>query len=68
MKAVQVYALLQGRTYVIPDDMKQMAKPVLAHRIVPSQRIGVKQGDTASIIDEILQQVTVPTEREKDLV
>ncbi|SFM23281.1 MoxR-like ATPase [Gracilibacillus orientalis] len=68
LKAVQVYALLQGRTYVIPDDIKKMAKPVLGHRIVLAQRIGVKQGEVDGVLHDILRQVPVPTESEKELV
>jgi len=34
LKASQVYAILQGRDYVIPDDVKAMAKPVLRHRMI----------------------------------
>ncbi|MFD2655544.1 AAA family ATPase [Gracilibacillus thailandensis] len=68
LKAVQVYALLQGRTYVIPDDIKKMAKPVLGHRIVLAQRIGVKQGEVDSVLNDVLRQVAVPTESEKELI
>ncbi|SER81484.1 MoxR-like ATPase [Gracilibacillus ureilyticus] len=68
LKCVQVYALLQGRTYVIPDDIKQMAIPVLGHRIVLANKIGVKGNQTNSVIKEILDKVPVPTESEKDLV
>lgn len=68
LKAVQVYALLQGRTYVIPDDIKKMAKPVLGHRIVLAQRIGVKQGEVDSVLNDVLRQVAVPTEAEKELI
>ncbi len=63
LKAVQVYALLQGRTYVIPDDIKKMAKPVLSHRIVLAQRIGIKQGEVEAVLTDVLGQVTVPTEK-----
>ncbi|WP_018931002.1 AAA family ATPase [Gracilibacillus lacisalsi] len=68
LKAVQVYALLQGRTYVIPDDIKKMANPVLGHRIVLAQRIGVKQGEVDSVLNDVLRQVAVPTESEKELI
>ncbi|MGN8647369.1 AAA family ATPase [Gracilibacillus sp. HCP3S3_G5_1] len=68
LKAVQVYALLQGRTYVIPDDIKKMVKPVLGHRIVLNQKIGVKQGETDTVLADILRQVPVPTESEKELI
>ncbi|MFC4404945.1 AAA family ATPase [Gracilibacillus xinjiangensis] len=68
LKCVQVYALLHGRTYVIPDDIKQMAISVLGHRIVLAKRIGVKGNQVNTVIGEILQEVPVPTEPEKDLV
>jgi MoxR-like ATPase len=67
LRAVQVYALLQGRTYVIPDDIKKLAKPVLGHRLVLTQRIGMKQGEVNAVIDDILANVEVPTESEKEL-
>jgi MoxR-like ATPase len=68
LKAIQVYALLQGRTYIIPDDIKKMAKPVLGHRLVLAKRIGVRQGEVETIIDDILANVKVPTESEKELL
>lgn len=68
LRAVQVYALLQGRTYVIPDDIKKLAKPVLGHRLVLAQQIGINQDEVDSVIDDILDKVAVPTESEKELV
>ncbi|WP_160719630.1 AAA family ATPase [Bacillus sp. USDA818B3_A] len=67
LKAIQVYALLQGRTYIIPDDIKKIAKPVLGHRLVLAKRIGIKHGEVDAVIDDILANVKVPTESEKDL-
>src|SRR5690625_4259040 len=49
LKAIQVYALLQGRTYVTPDDIKALAKPVLGHRLVLAQRIGINQGEVNTV-------------------
>ena len=68
LKAIQVYALLQGRTYVTPDDIKALAKPVLGHRLVLAQRIGINQGEVNTVIDDILSKVPVPTEPEKELI
>lgn len=68
LKSVQVYALLQGRTYVTPDDIKKLAIPVLGHRIVLAQKIGIKQGEAEQVLNDILNQVPVPTESEKELV
>jgi len=68
LRAVQVYALLQGRTFVTPDDIKDLAEPVLGHRLVTKQRIGMNDKDGLTIVDEILAKVPVPTENEKDLI
>lgn len=62
LKAVQVYAILQGREYVIPDDVKAMAKPVLAHRLILRSASRIKESQGDRIIDQILKEVTVPTE------
>ncbi|MFO7154075.1 MAG: MoxR family ATPase [Caldicoprobacter oshimai] len=62
LRASQVYAILQGRDYVIPDDVKAMAKPVLRHRMILRNVMAAKGGQQDEIIDQILRQVPVPTE------
>jgi MoxR-like ATPase len=62
LRASQVYAILQGRDYVIPDDVKAMAKPVLRHRMILRNVMASKGGQQDEIIDQILRQVPVPTE------
>ena len=60
MRAAQSLAAIRGRDYVIPDDVKELALPVLAHRIVPR---GL--GDHAraeEFLRELLDRVPVPTE------
>ncbi|MCC6862220.1 MAG: MoxR family ATPase [Bryobacterales bacterium] len=62
-RAVQALALLEGRDYAIPEDVKRLAQPVFAHRVVVNSRFALAQrrsdlGD--QIIDEILKQVEVP--------
>jgi len=64
LKASQVYAVLQGRDYVIPDDVKVMAKPVLRHRMILRNVIAVKGGQQDDIIEQILREVPVPTEEQ----
>ncbi|GAE90840.1 hypothetical protein JCM21531_4485 [Acetivibrio straminisolvens JCM 21531] len=61
LKAVQVYAILKGRGYVEPDDVKAMAKPVLCHRLVLKNAIMAK-GQAEIIIDQILNEAVVPSE------
>ena len=62
LKAVQVRALLDGRTFVTPDDVKAMAVPVLSHRIV-SKGISHENLDAGKkIILDILSHTEVPKE------
>jgi len=60
MRACQVWAAINGRDYVIPDDVKALALPVLAHRIVLR---GVSyQATPESFMTELLGRVEAPTE------
>jgi MoxR-like ATPase len=60
MKAGKAYAMLQGRDYVVPDDVKKVASSVLAHRVLltPSARMREVTQDT--VIADVLSQVSVP--------
>jgi MoxR-like ATPase len=60
--ACRALALLDGRTYVLPDDVKTLAEPVLAHRIVPTTDARIRDRDADEILREILRSVHVPTE------
>ncbi|HWQ56548.1 MAG TPA: MoxR family ATPase [Bryobacteraceae bacterium] len=62
-RAVQALALVEGRDYAIPDDVKRLAVPVFAHRVVVNTRTALLQRRTDAgdrIIEEILTQVDVP--------
>ena len=60
MRCCQALAAIRGRDYVIPDDVKELAIPVLAHRIVLR---GISyQVSTESFVAELLKQVPAPTE------
>ena len=61
MRAVQAYAMVVGRDYVVPEDVKKLAVPVLAHRIVLDGSMYRMQAATQQI-EAVLQQVEVPTE------
>lgn len=56
------YAWLQGRTYVIPDDIKTLAGPVLAHRLIPSSSATVSRLSGNLLVTQILDEVPVPVE------
>ena len=60
MKGAKAFAMLHGRDYVIPDDVKAIAVPLMSHRVLlsPSARMrGVNQSD---IVNEAMQQINVP--------
>jgi MoxR-like ATPase len=62
-RATQALALLQGREYVIPDDIKRLVVPVCAHRISVNSRASLSQRSTElseRILQEILTMVDVP--------
>ena len=62
-RAAQALAALEGRDYALPDDIKRLAGPVFAHRVVLHQRaaLNARGGDAAErILDEILNRVEVP--------
>lgn len=60
MRACQALAAIRGRDYVIPDDVKELAVPVLAHRVI--LRGLSYQQSAEGLIAEILKKVPVPTE------
>ena len=64
VRAAQAHALLDGRDYCVPDDVKRLALPVLAHRVVPSAVQGGAQGGTPGearrLITELLERTAVP--------
>jgi len=62
LKAAQARALVHGRSFVTPDDVKAMAAPVLAHRLVLSQANRLVKRDHESLIEQILAEVPVPAE------
>src|SRR5215475_535488 len=60
-RAVQAYALIQGRAYATPDDAQALAEPVLAHRILSVSSDGFGAGGRErEIVRKILAQVPVP--------
>ena len=60
LAASRAWAALAGRDYVLPDDVKLMAEPVLAHRLIVSPAARMRNVDGRGIIRELLQQIPVP--------
>ncbi|MER3513523.1 MAG: AAA family ATPase [Chloroflexota bacterium] len=59
-RTAQVRAAILGRDYVIPDDIKALAVPTLAHRLIIGPAARIKDVDTRQIIQEILATLPVP--------
>jgi MoxR-like ATPase len=59
-RASQALALVEGRDYVVPDDVKRLARPVLGHRLLV-RRGRAGQADAAGqLVDEVVRQTPVP--------
>ncbi len=60
-RASQAAALVAGRTFVVPDDVKQLCSAVLVHRVIPKGFLQAQQrGETEDLIRRIVEQVSVP--------
>jgi MoxR-like ATPase len=59
-RAARAYAAVDGRDYVRPDDMKRLAQPVLAHRLLLSSNTRLRGRTSDDVLDEILGAVPVP--------
>ena len=61
LEAARARAAMVGREYVTPDDVKRIARPVLAHRVVLTPDARVDEVRKASIVESVLDAVPVPT-------
>lgn len=60
LKAAKARAFVQGRDYVIPDDVKNMVLPVLGHRLILSPEARIERKNIKDIIKGVLNQVYIP--------
>src|SRR5713226_6586579 len=61
-RASQAYAAIHGRFYVIPDDVKRVARPVLSHRMIATSQTRLHGRVMEQIVDDVLHSVSVPVE------
>ena len=59
-RTVQAMAASNGRSFVIPDDIKRMVQPVLAHRVILRPESRLRKVTTAALLHEIVSEVRVP--------
>ncbi len=62
LRASQARAAIRNRDYVLPDDIKALALPVLSHRLVLHQRSRQQEGKAAELLQSIIDQIPVPSE------
>jgi MoxR-like ATPase len=65
MKLARARAALGGRDFVLPDDVKSVAVPALAHRLVLRPELWVQRVSAEDLVGEIL--AAVPTPRAEDI-
>ncbi len=63
MRASQARAMLQGRDYVTPDDVKALASAVLAHRLIMNPEARMRNGTPQAVVAHILTELPVPGSR-----
>ncbi len=63
MRASQARAAMEGRAYVVPDDVKALATPVLAHRLVLTSTARLRSATGEGVVDNVLASVPVPIEK-----
>jgi MoxR-like ATPase len=61
LRASRALAAVQGRGYVTADDVKRLARPVLAHRMILSAEAQLRGRSTADVLEELLHSVPIPT-------
>ena len=61
LRASRALAATSNRDYVVPDDVKALAQPVLAHRLILSPEAQMSDRTPADVIEELLESVPIPT-------
>ena len=60
VRAARAAALIEGRDFVTPDDVKKMALPALRHRILPSPELELEGQSTDGILKGLLEKIEAP--------
>jgi MoxR-like ATPase len=63
IRTSKAVAALDGRDYVVPDDLQKLAVPVMAHRIIPTADAQLARRTTDAILAELVHRLPVPHDR-----
>ncbi|MFS8478974.1 MAG: MoxR family ATPase [Micromonosporaceae bacterium] len=65
LRTARAVAALEGRDYVVPDDLQALAVPVLAHRIIPTAEAQLSRRTTDAIVADLVHRLPLPGERQQ---
>jgi MoxR-like ATPase len=65
LRTARAVAALDGRDYVVPDDLQSLAVPVLAHRLIPTAEAQLSRRTTDLIVADIVHRLPVPGDRQR---
>jgi MoxR-like ATPase len=65
LRTARAVAALEGRDYVLPDDLQALAVPVLAHRIIPTAESQLSRRTTDAIVADLIHRMPLPTDRQR---
>lgn len=65
LKLTRAWAAIQGRDFVLPDDIKSFVRPALGHRLILDPELWLRRGATEDMLGEIMRLVPVPVLKEK---
>ncbi|WP_326552800.1 AAA family ATPase [Micromonospora sp. NBC_01813] len=68
LRTARAVAALEGRDYVLPDDLQALAVPVMAHRLIPTAEAQLARRTTDAIIAELVHRLPLPHERQRPAV
>ena len=60
LRSARAAAASSGRDYIVPDDIKDLISPVLAHRLIPSPEAQMTGRDAADVLADIVEFVPIP--------
>jgi MoxR-like ATPase len=64
LKLTRAWAAMQGRSYVLPDDVKLFARPVLIHRLILEPDLWTERNAADDVVTDVLRTVPVPVIKE----
>jgi len=65
LRTARAVAALEGRDYVLPDDLQALAVPVLAHRIIPTAEAQLSRRTTDAIVADLVHRLPLPVDRQR---